>query len=360
MTLLKRDFITFVKKNYRLNIQNMAVTKNALVRYQVLDKCFRNPGRNYTLDDLLEECNKALYELNGDTDGIKRRQLQKDIVFMESDQGWAIPLERIRFGEKNQKVYFRYEDSSFSINNQPLNQSEAEQLKAALLMLSRFTGAPQFEWIQEIIPIIEDKLGLVGNGEKVIAYDQNVDAAGLQHIQAFFNAITNKVVLQVTYKDFTAPDPYQLLFHPYYLKQYNNRWFVFGHKEGTDRTDWNLALDRVVDTSMTKVTYSMCETDWEEYFYDIVGVTKPNEGIVEKILLKFSHEQAPYIITKPLHPSQRIKNCETGMEVRVALIINFEFERLLLSFGERVEVIEPPHLRNKIAGILQTAAEHYS
>lgn len=340
----------------------MAVTKNALVRYQVLDRCFRNPGRAYTLDDLLEECNKALYEINGDTDGIRRRQLQKDIVFMESDQGWAIPLERVRFGNKNQHVSFRYSDPSFSINNQTLNQTEAEQLKAALFMLTRFTGAPQFDWIQEIVPIIEDKLGLVGNGEKVIAFDQNLETQGQQFIPVFFIAITNKVVLSVNYQDFITPEPYAFLFHPYFLKQYNNRWFVFGHKEGTEKYDWNLALDRVLSIQPTQTAYIGNDTDWESYFYDIVGVTKLADGIIEQVVLRFSADQAPYVRTKPLHPSQRAPKVldDGSIEVRIYVIINFELERLILSFGERVQVIEPLHLREKIAGILRQAGSHYS
>lgn len=113
----------------------MATNKHAVIRYQTLDKCFRNPGRKYFIEDLVEACSNSIYEFTGIDNGIKRRQILEDIKFMESMQGWNIPLERVREGHR---VYFRYEEKNFSINNQPLNETEENQLKEALLTLSRF------------------------------------------------------------------------------------------------------------------------------------------------------------------------------------------------------------------------------
>ena len=83
----------------------MAVNKNAMLRYQVLDKCFRNTGKRYYINDLIEACNKALLEYSPDSDGIKKRQLYEDIRFMESSQGWSIPLDRVKEGRRS---YFQY------------------------------------------------------------------------------------------------------------------------------------------------------------------------------------------------------------------------------------------------------------
>lgn len=70
----------------RINISVLATNKHAIIRYQTLDNCFRNPGRKYFLEDLMEECNKAIYDFTGNPDGIKRRQIYDDITFMESEQ----------------------------------------------------------------------------------------------------------------------------------------------------------------------------------------------------------------------------------------------------------------------------------
>lgn len=126
----------------------MATNKHAIIRYQSLDKCFRNPGRRYFIEDLIEACNKSIYEFTGSDMGIQKRQIFEDIKFMESSQGWSIDLERHK---DDRKVFYKYADTNFSINNQLLNESEENQLKEVLLTLTRFKGMPQFEWIDEMV-----------------------------------------------------------------------------------------------------------------------------------------------------------------------------------------------------------------
>ena len=43
------------------------------------------------MEDLVDECNKAIYDFTGNPEGVKRRQSYDNIIFMESEQGWAIP-----------------------------------------------------------------------------------------------------------------------------------------------------------------------------------------------------------------------------------------------------------------------------
>jgi predicted DNA-binding transcriptional regulator YafY len=334
----------------------MSVNKNALIRYQVLDRCFRNTGRMYFWEDLLEECNRALTDFDPNSEGIQRRQLFDDIRFMESEQGWSIPLSRVRHGRK---VYYRYEDLSFSISNQPLNDSEAEQIKSALQIFSRFSGTPQFEWVNEMIPMLESRFGLVERKNEIISFESNIDLKGLHFLTPLFNAIINERVLSVTYKDFKSSEPYEITFHPYFLKQYNNRWFAFGLNSDNQLSKWNLALDRIESLSETSLKYKPSNTDWEEYFYDLVGVTRPEGVDLQEIVLKFTPEVAPYIITKPLHPSQKHKNDPTGIEVRIKVIPNFELERLVLSFGEQVKVISPQDFKERISQRLNSAGRLY-
>jgi len=204
----------------------MPINKNATIRYQAMDKCFRNPGRRYFWEDLLEACNQALREFDPDCEGIQRRQLLDDIRFMESEQGWSIPLIRHKDGKR---VFFRYEDLKFSINNQPINETETNQIKAALLVLSRFKGLPQFEWINEIIPKFEQSFNFRPESQEIIGFDHNEYLRGLDRIGELFNAITYRKVLNIKYKPFQARQPYIYILHPYYLKQYNSRWFLLGY-----------------------------------------------------------------------------------------------------------------------------------
>ena len=240
-----------------------------------------------------------------------------------------------------------------------MNDSEAEQIKSALQIFSRFSGTPQFEWVNEMIPMLESKFGLIERKSGIISFEINIDLKGLHFLTPLFNAIVNERVLLVKYKDFKSSEPYEITFHPYYLKQYNSRWFVFGLNSDNQVPNWNLALDRIESLSETTQKYKKSETDWEEYFFDLVGVTRPERGNLQEIVLKFSPEVAPYVITKPIHPSQKHKNDPTGLEVKIKVIPNFELERLILSFGEQVKVISPQDFKERISQRLKSAGRLY-
>lgn len=333
----------------------MSVNKNALIRYQVLDRCFRNTGRMYFWDDLLNECNDALMDFDPACGGISRRQLFDDIRFMESDQGWSIVLERERYGRK---VFYRYEDPSFSINKLPLNESEAEQIKSALQIFSRFSGIPQFAWVNEMIPMLETKFGLIERKNEVMGFDSNIDLKGMEYITPLFNALINERVLKIMYQDFKSDNPYEIILHPYYLKQYNNRWFIFGLSDSHNLI-YTLALDRITSIEETNNVYKPTDIDWEEYFFDIIGVTRYTDVELQEVKLKFSPEVSPYILTKPIHPTQINKNDASGLVIKFKVIPNYELENVILSYGEKVKVLSPKDLRERIAERLRNASMQY-
>lgn len=334
----------------------MAITKNALIRYQTLDRCLRNPGRRYSINDLLEECNKSLIEGNESSEGIKKRQLYEDIKFMESSQGWSIPLERIKEGRK---VYFRYEDSSFSINNQPINELEAEQLKSAMYVLQRFKGLPQFKWINEILPKIDQAFQFSEDSEGIISFDNNEFLKGLEFIDPLFNAILYKKVVKISYQSFKNPEPVDIIFSPYHLKEYNNRWFVYGKNLAYDNII-NLALDRILSIEECDLLFEKCNVDFTEYFEDTIGVSLITGKEPERIILKIDKELWPYIETKPIHGSQKvISRDERAVNVALELIPNYELESLILSFGEKLEVLEPKDFREKIRARIIALNEKY-
>jgi predicted DNA-binding transcriptional regulator YafY len=325
----------------------MPINKNALIRYQTLDRCFGNPGRRYFIEDLLEEVNNALSEHNPATGGIRRRQLFEDIKFMESENGWSIELDKI---VDNKKKYYRYSDHNFSINNTPINEIEAEHIKSALLVLSRFKGAAQFKWVEEIIPKLEQAFGFSGNQQEIISFDSNQYLKGIEYLGTLFNAILYKKVLEITYLSFKTNKPDISVFHPYYLKQYNNRWFLFGQIAGFNTLSVR-SLDRVEGIKEIPGNYiENTKYNFSDYFDDLIGITKPKGSKPELIMLHFSIAQAPYILTKPLHGSQKKKNLdESGLTISIEVIPNYELKSLLQSFGKQLKVLSPDWLADEIS-----------
>jgi hypothetical protein len=332
----------------------MATNKNAQMRYQILDKCFRNSGRRYFIQDLIDECNKVLKEVDSESKGISRRQIFDDIAFMESAEGWSIDLLREKQGRR---VYYRYADVSFSINNMPLDETEISRLLASLQTISQFKGMPQFEWVYGLLPKLT-KGSLSPYPDTIMEFDSNQDLTGIEYIGIIYNAILYKKVLQIDYLQ-SFETKIRLTIHPYYLKQYNNRWFLFGYNLDYDKYDWNLPLDRILDISETNDSYnSNTKIDWNEYFDDIIGVTKPERSKPEKIILHFYGKTGHYISSKPIHGYQKHRWIDSGtLEVNLNLIVNYELERFILSYADSVKVIQPFSLAEKIKERIKRAYE---
>lgn len=336
----------------------MAITKNPLIRYKILDGCFRNPFKNFTIDQLLETVNEKLFEISNDEKQcIKLRQLQDDIAFMKSSEGWSIELANLFEGKK--RIY-RYEDLNFSILNAPLNEIEIDQFKSAIQVLSQFEGMPQFEGIQEIIAKLKTDLKLTTNEPAFIGFDSTQDLKGIEFFSQLYHAVHNKLPLEITYKDFKTENPYSFAFHPYYLKEYNNRWFLFGLHQSTGKSDWNVAIDRIMAVTTSDTKFIASNIDWQDYFSDMIGVSRPENSAIEEIILHFNTLTGKYMENKSLHETQKHKWLnESTFEVKIKVLLNYELERLILSYGESVKVIAPSILSEKIQQRLAYAIKQY-
>ena len=332
----------------------MASNKHAQIRYKVLDDCFSNFRRKYYIGDLMEKCNEALRELYGeDHSGIKMRTLRSDISYMRDRAGKeGVEVETL---EDNTGFYYRYSEPDFSIFKRGLGEDDLAQLKETILMLQRFKGMPNFNWMSELVVKLEDKLDLRGVSKSVVGYDEIKSYTGLDWFQELFDAIINKTVLHIQYKTFYDVT-YDWTIHPYYIKEYNNRWFLFGLNE-EQKTIYNIPLDRIWDLEQIHKEYIPSDIDFESYLDDVVGVSVYSAEKVT-IRLQFSEHRFPYVTTKAIHQSQHIVDNENRI-VEISVIPNNELEALILSFGKDVEVLSPASFREQIQNVIRESYEKY-
>ena len=332
----------------------MASNKHAQIRYKVLDDCFSNFRRKFYFNDLMERCNEALRELYGsDHSGIKTRTLRSDINYIRTRATEAgVDVEAIDDGNG---YYYRYSEPDFSIFKRGLGEDDLAQLKETILMLQRFKGMPNFDWMSELVVKLEDKLSLNGSSKSVIGYEENKNYTGLDWFQDLFEAIINEQVLKINYSTFDEKS-FEWIIHPYYIKQYNNRWFLFGLNDET-KSIYNLALDRIVNIELVHVKYIQNDIDFENFFDDVVGVSV-NNGDKVRIQLQFEEKRFQYVLTKSLHPSQRIVDMDKCI-VEIEVIPNHELEALILSFGKDVEVLTPDLFRKQVQDIIRQSYEKY-
>ena len=108
----------------------MPANKNALIRYKTIDRCLRNRYRRWTLDDLVDACCDALYDMEGISKGVCARTVQMDIQIMRSDKlGYNAPIVVY------DKIYYTYADPDYSITEMPLTMDDCKLIKEAITLL---------------------------------------------------------------------------------------------------------------------------------------------------------------------------------------------------------------------------------
>lgn len=333
----------------------MPNTRLATLRYQALDRCFSDRSREYYIEDLLEAVNRTLD--NNSQPRVSKRTVQYDIRDMEANHDWNVVFETP--GRNGGRRFYRYEDPNYSIWKNDLNEQQLEQLKSLMLLLQQFHGLPQFERIEEIIRQLEEKYGFeLESPQSVIAFDTNEEAAGVEYLSPLFEAIVSKQPLNITYEPY-GKKSYKIIVHPYFIKQYNNRWFLLGYNtDGVYENIVNMSFDRIKGIRPAPVAFvenTFC--DFGEYFDDFVGVTRTGTEI-RNIVLRIEPKRLPYILSKPLHPSQRNRRASEGI-IELKVIPNRELYQLLLSYGPDLEVLEPEDIRQKMAEFAEKMAEKY-
>lgn len=335
----------------------MAQNKNALIRYKTIDKCLQNKYRQWTLEDLIEACSQALYEYEGKETSVSKRTVQLDIQMMRSDKlGYNAPIEVY------DKKYYHYTEEDFSITDIPLTETDINVLTETVSMLKQFKDFSLFNDVSDILQRLEDKIyAEKTHTQPIIHLDKNENLKGLHFLDEIYQAIVKKVVLVITYKSFKSREEQTFNFHPFILKEFNNRWFLVGKKKGSQPIS-NLALDRII-----KIDYDfntpILEHNFnaEEYYKNVVGVTI-NDGMQPRVIqLWVDAPNAPYILTKPIHHSQRMvqQNEDGSIIINLFLIENFELERIILGFGDSIEVLKPERLRQRIKHIISKASALY-
>jgi predicted DNA-binding transcriptional regulator YafY len=335
----------------------MPTNKNALLRYQILDRCFSDFTRKYEIDDLVDKVNDALYDLYGTEVSI--RQIRDDIKYMRDRVTYDAPIKAYQYDGK--KCYYRYEDRDFSIFNNALSVEEVSKLRSTIEMLARFRDGSKNAWLEEVISNLEYRFGVKGSGENVVSFEQNEQLRGLEFLGELIDSAIHHQPLRILYRSYYGIE-HNTIVHPYHIKQFNNRWFLLGLEE-TDNGNrlTNKALDRIVKFSRANVSFiPNTEVDFREYFKDIVGVTVPKEHpMAEKVVLKFDAARFPYIVSKPIHPSQEVIS-EEDCTLQISVRPNKELESRIFSYGPQVEVLEPEWLRQQIEEKIEETLKKYS
>ena len=323
--------------------ETMPTNKNALIRYKQLDRLLSDHHHYYNIHDLTEKVNDYLDKENLTTVG--QRSIEKDLVSMQGLFGAPIEHEK-----KNGKNCIFYWDRSFSIFSKEMSDEEASLLREVLNTIGQFDGLKNFQWLDDF------KIGLgLEERRPIISFSNNPYLKNLEDtnlLGTLFDNISNEVVIRLSYHTFSDETVRNITFHPYLLKQYNDRWYVLG-ADDSDMKILHFALDRINTVKpLPEKKYVECPEDLAERFEDIVGVTYYEDRPVEHILCWVSDASKGYVDTKPIHGSytpikgeeaqrlhEQYPRLEGGMFFTLDCINNFELIRELCSYGKNLLVL---------------------
>ena len=321
----------------------MANTKDYAMREMIYDECF-STGKEYTGKQLMNIVNEKL-EWRGMKPIQSRTTFMQDIAEMNEKFYHLYRKYGIEWEDRNKKRYYRYHNSINSIYNRELNQDEIEKLQQVRNLLAGFKGMPDFGWIDQMMTRLDQNI--IGK-QKTVASFEGGTKRDKEYLMLLFNAILNRQVLDVNYNPL-FDDSESIILHPYYLKQYWRRWYLFAKREGATDVE-AFSLDYMESVAINKkVKYKGTKISFKKYFKDLVGVTMPPETDIEHIELWADASLIPYLQAMPIHESQKImiddeKNCTVSLDV----MINHELIQELMYYGELLAVKSPLYFRDEM------------
>lgn len=172
---------------------------------------------------------------------------------------------------------------------------------------------------------------------------------GLDLMATLWNALQRKLVVTFHYQNYTGSTGRQRQVEPGLLFEFRNRWYLDGFdlERNGERT---FGLDRMRDLELTPQAIQPRQIDYRAARKHVIGVTAPPASPVERVVLRFRRPEAEYVLSLPMHSSQRtVSETATHVDVELHVVVNHELEREIMAYGEEVEVLKPVALRERIA-----------
>lgn len=339
----------------------MPANKYALLRYRIIDRCLNNPGNPYPDKETLRHaCEEALYGSDGEH--ISDSTIEKDLWAMrnESELGYYAPIKY----SKEHKGYY-YEEDGYSINELSLNDEDLEAIRFAATTLFQFRKVPIFRQYQHAIEKIIDRMNISPDMQdkelaRFVQFEQGDVSEGSEHLSTLLDAIKGTREIHFDYRKFNSAETSTYTAHPYLLKEYRNRWYLIAFiPEKEEVRTFGLERIQAIRPGDKKFERQK-DFNADHFFKHSIGITRAGEEPTE-ILLRFKASEAPYLKSLPIHQSQQIMS-ENKDEILVRLFVleTYELYSLLLSYGDRVEILSPMKLRERFKTILEGALNSYT
>jgi predicted DNA-binding transcriptional regulator YafY len=196
-----------------------------------------------------------------------------------------------------------------------------------------------------------------------LSLDSSENLTGIELMEPLITALKTKQVITFNHFSFQTEETKLITFHPYLLKEYKNRWFLFGENIDTN-IFFIYGIERISNLVLTG-NYFVPKSGFDPNanFKNVIGIaTRPIiKGLQEQdFILSMTKEQGRYFKSLPWHPNHLVMvDNKDEFRVKLHLLPNYEFMQILYQYCEKVTVIEPQWLRDHLKDIFKTSSDKY-
>ena len=184
---------------------------------------------------------------------------------------------------------------------------------------------------------------------------------GVENVQIILEAIDKQKGIECVYYSFDRATKKQQLLIPYFLKTWEQRWYLAAEPDNHHHGISIFALERMDNIRLTeKKMLPSNDVTAVEYWEGSFGVNHSDNQVPEQIVIKAYGAQAEYIRALPIHESQKeLERTDEYTIFEYHIVPCFNLFQQLLWHREKLEIIEPIKMREEMKKIVQNIISLY-
>jgi predicted DNA-binding transcriptional regulator YafY len=327
----------------------MPKNKNAYLRLRLIDQCLRNKNKYFNRTALAKKVSEKLgYTISINT-------IDKDLKALHYE--FKAPV-------KFDKFYNRYYYSEpFTLDNIELDDDEKNALNISISILNILKNTRYAESFKSVIDRLnaETKEYEIDN---IIEFEQPENTPGIEMFDNLYEAIINKETLKIKYCAY-GKEIKEHVVSPYLIKEYRNIFYLVARKHdhlNDEELIYCYGMDRIKRIRKSDELYKQTkEFNAKNYFKHSFGITRKLDEEPIDLVLKFNAINIPYILSKPLHSSQKIINqTKNSLTISIKVYESHELNMAILGYGAGVQVISPKSYISYIKGVANGIIKLYN
>ena len=350
------------------------------IRWRILDELL-GAGKPVSTEDIFKEWDKHGIPVRFGTEDKTLQEkyeitLRQDLfkfrkIYKEAGLEKPLLLESNSNKDKRKRTY-QYAEPDFSIMpflGEKYTKANWKEIDDALTRL--FQLIPQ-ELAEQIDFYVNGRIDAYKETGTFVDWSDNPQLLGYDMLPKLYKYVKRKQPVQISFAMFNSPAE-RFILHPYLLKEYNGRWYCFGFREDKQLL-WPVSVDRIkagsireADVPFKAFSHLSDSTPWD-YFSNIIGVTKEYNEVsardfyvsdkeYEIILKVTSYREWKYLVTNPIHRSQRVlteyNTDKQEGKISISVICNIEMYNTILSRGRNVQIESPAFARDIISSMVK-------